>query len=90
MQGFGLCKTIFLCFAFAAASAAHMTLSTYRSIPIKLCYYSLYSASSTSPNGVERTGEGRNIKADLGGIDSDSHCFIDTIKITNNVFSMNK
>lgn len=41
-------------------------------IPIKSCYYSLYSASSTSPNGVERTGEGRNIKVELIGIDSDS------------------
>lgn len=30
------------------------------------------------------------MKVDLIGIDSDSQCFIDTIKITNNVFSMNK
>lgn len=59
-------------------------------IPIESCYYSLYSASSTSPNGVERAGERRNMKVDLIGIDSDSQCFTDTIKITNNVFSMNK
>lgn len=30
------------------------------------------------------------MKADLIGIDSDSQCFTDTIKITNNVFSVNK
>lgn len=30
------------------------------------------------------------MKVDLIGIDSDSQCFINTIKITNNVFSMNK
>lgn len=30
------------------------------------------------------------MKVDLIGIDNDSQCFIDTIKITNNVFSMNK
>lgn len=30
------------------------------------------------------------MKVDLIEIDSDSQCFIDTIKITNNVFSMNK
>lgn len=31
-------------------------------IPIKSCYYSLHSASSTSPNGAEKTREGRNMK----------------------------